>query len=316
MKDVGQRGVEVAALKHAVPYLQLFRGKVFVVKLGGAALVDEAAVRGLVGQLAALHVLGIRLAVVHGGGPQSTDLARALGIEPVFVAGRRVTDEQALDVATMALNGTVNTRLLSAARGAGLPALGLSGVDCGLIRARRRPPVAWGENGEMVDYGHVGDVERVEGGVLLRLLDAGFVPIVSPLSADESGRLLNINADSVAAAIAITLAAEKLLIVSDAPGLLERPDDPSSLVSYCDRARLAALHASGSLTKGMLPKAAAIETALAGGVARAHLVSFRVPDALLLEVFTNDGCGTLIVPELAALRPEEKATAEATPSPS
>lgn len=308
MTDYGRRGVTVAALKHAVPYLEMFRGKVFVVKIGGAALGDARAVNGVVEQLAALHHLGIRVVLVHGGGPQTTDLAAELGLEVRMVAGRRVTDERTLDIATMTLNGTANTIILGACRAQGLPAVGLSGVDAGLVRARRRPPVEVDGHDHPVDYGHVGDIEGIDPSILGHLLAGGFLPVVSPISADASGAILNINADSVAAAIAVALGAEKLLLLQDAPGLLTNPADPASLVSYTDLAGLARLRAQGSLTTGMLPKAAAIETALAGGVKRAHLVSFHVPDSLLLEVFTNEGCGTLIVSELAVLRADEQVT--------
>ncbi|QQR75753.1 MAG: acetylglutamate kinase [Holophagales bacterium] len=306
MKDVGQRGVEVAALKHAVPYLEMFRGKVFVVKIGGAAMGDARAMASLAEQLGVLHHLGVKVVVVHGGGPQTTALSEALGLEVTLVAGRRVTDERTLEIATMVLNGTANTALLSACRASGLPVVGLSGVDAGLVKARRRPPVDVDGHDQPVDYGHVGDIVSVDASLLRHLLDGGFLPIVSPISADERGALLNVNADSVAAAIARALPAEKLVLLQEAPGLLSNPEDPDSLVSYVDLAGLARLRAGGSLTKGMLPKAAAIESAISGGVKRAHLISFKLRDALLLELFTNEGCGTMVVAELASLLPEEQ----------
>jgi acetylglutamate kinase len=306
MKDVGQRAVEVAALKHAVPYIRLFKGKTFVVKVGGGALEDEARAANLVEQVDLLHQVGIRVVVVHGGGTQSSALSRALGDDARFVEGRRVTDEKALEVATMVLNGSVNTRLLAACRTIGLAAVGVSGVDAGLIRARRRPPVELAGGGAPVDYGFVGDVVSVEPSVLVKLLDAGLVPIVSPLSADGGGTLLNINADTVASALAAGLGAEKLLLLTGAPGILERPDDPSSLVSYLDLAGLARLRQRGCLVQGMLPKAAAIEAALRGGVRRVHVVSHDLPDGLLAEVFTNEGVGTLVVADVHALSPAEQ----------
>jgi acetylglutamate kinase len=314
MKDVGQRAAGVAALKDAVPYIRMFKGKTFVIKAGGNAFADEAAVRALVAQVDILHQVGIRTVLVHGGGPQSSELARSLGAVPQFVEGRRVTDAQALQVATMVLNGTINTRLLAACRSLGLPAVGVSGVDAGLIQARKRPPVAR-QNGEagagsgMVDYGFVGDVVAVDVRVLVQLLDGGMVPVVSPLSADESGTLLNINADTVAAALAAGLGAEKLLLLTGAPGILEGLDDPRSLVSYTDLAGLGRLRAGGSLSEGMLPKAKAIEAALSGGVRRVHILSHDLPDSLLLEVFTNEGCGTLVVPDIGALSSAEQAVA-------
>lgn len=305
MKDVGQRTAEATALKHAVPYIRIFKGKTFVIKAGGGALERDSTVRGLVEQIEVFHQVGIRVVLVHGGGTQSTGLARALGAESRFVEGRRVTDGPALEVATMVLNGAANTRLLAACRLVGLPAVGVSGVDAGLIRARRRPPVQVG--GELVDYGFVGDVAAVEPRVLTALMDAGYVPVVSPLSAADDGTLLNINADTIASALAVALGAEKLLFLTGAAGILERPDDAGSLVSYTDLAGLRRLKDAGGVVAGMLPKTSAIEAALAGGVRRVHILSHDLPDGLLAEVFTNEGVGTLVVDDVRVLTPAEAA---------
>ncbi|MEA2559134.1 MAG: acetylglutamate kinase [Acidobacteriota bacterium] len=305
MKDVGQRSAELAGLRHAAPYIRLFKGKTFVVKVGGGALESEAATFDLLGQVEVLHHVGIRTVLVHGGGSESTSLARALGAEPRFVEGRRVTDETALAVATMVLNGSVNTRILSACRRLGLPAVGVSGVDAGLIQARKRPPVD--VKGENVDYGFVGDVVSVSPGVLDTLLDAGMVPVVSPLSAADDGTLLNINADTVASVLAVGLRAEKLILMTGATGVLERADDPGSLVSYTDLAGLRRLREQGGFVKGMLPKASAIESAVLGGVRRVHIVGADMPDSLLAEVFTNQGVGTMVVEDVGTLSAAEQA---------
>ncbi len=305
MKDVGQRAAELAGLKRAAPYIRLFKGKTFVVKAGGEALETDAAIRGLLEQIEILCHVGIRVVLLHGGGSESSALLRALGGEPRFVEGRRVTDEKALEVASMILNGTVNTRILAAARALGLPAVGLSGVDAGIVQARRRPPVKVGDG--MVDYGFVGDVVAVAPAALVSLLDAGVVPVVSPLSAADDGTLLNINADTVAAALAAGLRAEKLILLTGAAGVLERSDDPGSLVSYTDLDGLRSLRDQGGLTRGMLPKASAIESALRGGVRRVHILSWQTPDGLLAEVFTNEGVGTLVVEDIDALTPAEQA---------
>jgi acetylglutamate kinase len=312
MKDVGQRTAEATALKHAVPYIRIFKGKTFVLKAGGGALERESTARDLVEQIEVLHQVGIRVVLVHGGGTQSTDLARALGAETRFVEGRRVTDAKALEVATMVLNGAVNTHLLAVCRSVGLPAVGVSGVDAGLIQARKRPPVRVG--GEMVDYGFVGDIEGVDPKVLTDLMDAGYVPVVSPLSAAGDGTVLNINADTIASALAVALQAEKLLFLTGAPGILERADDPGSLVSYTDLAGLRRLKDEGGLLRGMLPKTSAIEAAIQGGVRRVHILSHDLPDGLLAEVFTNEGVGTLVVEDVRALSPAE-AAAGAVPNP-
>jgi acetylglutamate kinase len=305
MTAAGERATIVSALKHAAPYIRLFKGKVFVLKAGGEIFVDAAQTSALMEQVGILHQVGIRVVLVHGGGPQSTELATALGLDTTFVEGRRVTDGASLDVATMVLNGQINTRVLAACRDIGIPAVGISGVDAGLIRAHRRPPVE--RPGEApLDYGFVGDIEAVEADVLRKQLDNGLMPVVSPLSCDEKGTLLNINADTVAAAIAAELDAEKLILLTGAAGVLEDVDDPRSLISYIDRAALDRLREDGKLADGMLPKAAAIDAALANGVSRVHVISWKVPDSLLLEVFTNEGTGTLIVNDIAALTPAEQ----------
>ncbi len=295
--------VVAAALRRSLPYLRLFRGKTFVIKAGGAVFSHDETTRSLMEQVGLLHQVGIRSVVVHGGGKQSTELAHSLGAEARFVHGRRVTAAKDLEVAAMTLNGTVNARLLSSCRKLGLPAVGVSGVDAGLILARRRPPVTVeGDEGkETVDYGFVGDIEEVNPGLLEDLLDNGHLPVVSPLSADTEGRLLNINADTVAAALAVALDAEKLILMTGAAGVLADANRAASLVPYIDLAGLDQLRRDGSLTYGMLPKATAIESALNGGVRRVHVISYHLDDSLLTEVFTNEGCGTLIVPDKGAV---------------
>lgn len=305
MTSQKDRAIVVSALKHAAPYIRLYKGTVFVIKAGGEIFADPAQTIALMEQVGILHQVGVRVVLIHGGGPQSTELATALGLDTTFVDGRRVTDGASLDVATMVLNGQINTRVLAACRDLKIPAVGISGVDAGLIRAHRRPPVER-QGKESVDYGYVGDIDSVEIDVLVKQLDNGLMPVVSPLSCDETGTLLNINADTVAAAIAAELGAEKLILMTGAPGVLEDVDDPRSLISYIDRAALDRLRDDGKLADGMLPKAAAIDAALANGVSRVHVISYKVPDSLLLEVFTNEGTGTLVVNDIAALTPAEQ----------
>jgi acetylglutamate kinase len=308
VKQRHERAVVVSALKHAAPYIRLFKGKVFVLKVGGEVFADLGSTRALMEQVGILNQVGIRVVLVHGGGPQSTRLAAALGLDARFIDGRRVTDGASLDVATMVLNGQINTRVLASCRDLGIPAVGISGVDAGLIRAFRRPPVQR-EGEQPIDYGFVGDIESVDADVLRKQLDNALMPVVSPLSCDSSGNLLNINADTVAAAIAAELKAEKLILATGAPGILDDAADPTSLISYIDRAGLKKLTQSGKLADGMLPKAAAIDAALINGVQRVHVISYKVPDSLLLEVFTNEGTGTLVVNDIAALSPAEQASA-------
>ena len=309
MTSKKDRAIVVSALKHAAPYIRLFKGKVFVLKAGGEVFADPVRTNALMEQVGILHQVGIRVVLIHGGGPQSTKLATALGLDTTFVEGRRVTDASSLDVATMVLNGQINTRVLAACRDLQIPAVGISGVDAGLIRAHRRPPVER-DGDASIDYGFVGDIDSVEADILVKQLDNGLMPVVSPLSCDEAGTLLNINADTVAAAIAAELDAEKLILLTGAAGILENVSDPQSLISYIDRAELDKLRDFGKLADGMLPKAAAIDAALANGVQRVHVISYKVPDSLLLEVFTNEGTGTLVVNDIAALTPAEQGSSK------
>jgi acetylglutamate kinase len=305
-QNTNERTIVITALRHALPYLRIFKNKVFVLKAGGDAFVTHESTRALLEQIGILHQVGIRVVLVHGGGPQSTALAKRLGLATQMVEGRRVTDAQTLEVSTMVLNGEINTRIVAACRALGIPAIGLSGVDGGLIKAAKRPPVQVG--GQTVDYGFVGDILGLDTSILLKQLDNDLVPIVSPLSADDHGTLLNINADTVAAMIACELEAEKFVMATGTPGILESLEDPRSLISYVDRAGLRRLRDEGKISGGMLPKAAAIERALSGGVPRVHVISYAQPDSLLLEVFTNEGTGTLVVNDTKALRPEEQAS--------
>jgi acetylglutamate kinase len=306
MSSQRERAIVVSALKHAAPYIRLFKRKVFVLKIGGEVFADAERTRSLMEQVGILHQVGIRIVLIHGGGPQSTELAAQLGVDTTFIEGRRVTDGASLDIATMVLNGQINTRVLAACRDLDVPAVGISGVDAGLIRAHKRPPVDRGDQ-EPVDYGFVGDIDSVDADIVRKQLDNGLMPVISPLSCDESGTLLNINADTVAAAIAAELEAEKLILVTAAPGILEDAADPQSLISFLDRADLDALKLDGKLADGMLPKAAAVDAALANGVSRVHIISWKVADSLLLEVFTNEGTGTLVVNDTALLTAAEQA---------
>jgi acetylglutamate kinase len=299
----------IHALKSAAPYIRMYKGKTFVVKAGGGVFADAVATRTLVEQIAILHYFGVRVVLVHGGGPQLTEMSAALGVPTRMVAGRRITDQQSIDVTAMVLNGLINTRVLGICRDLNIDAVGISGVDAGLVRAHRRPPVKVGGEGELVDFGFVGDIDAVDTTVLKKLLDNGLMPVVSPLSADQSGTLLNIIADTVAAALGAALQAEKLILCTGAPGILGDMQDPRSLISYTDLAGLKRLREAGHIADGMLPKAKAIEDAIRGGVRRVHVVSYRAPEGILGEVFTNEGIGTLIVADINALTPAEQQAA-------
>jgi len=302
--------VAVLALKSAAPYIRMYKNKVFVIKAGGAIFSDDISTRALIEQVAILHQVGIKTVLVHGGGPQLDSVQATLGIETRMVGGRRVTDQQTIDVTAMVLNGLINTRILAICRQLGIEAVGLSGVDAGLINAHRRPPVPVAANSaETVDYGFVGDIDSVNVDVIEKLLDNGLMPVVSPLSADPQGVLLNINADTVAAALGGALNAEKLVLCTGAPGILERVEDPTTVISYTDLHGLQELRAAGHLKDGMLPKAAAIEQAIRAGVRRVHVITYKSADSLLAEIFTNEGTGTLVVEDLQVLSAAEQQAA-------
>jgi acetylglutamate kinase len=275
-------------LKQAIPYIRMYKGKIFVVKVGGRVVGRKDMLDALVEDVCLLQQVGIRVVLVHGGGSQATELSKRLGIEAKLVDGRRVTDAATLEVAKMVYGGSLNVDILATFRAHETPAVGVSGVDAGLVVAKKRAVGA-------VDYGFVGDIESVDPKVLITLLDAGMTPVVACLGADAEGSVLNINADSVAEAVARALKAEKLVVVTDTEGILQDVGNPGSLVSYADIDEVEAMKASGRLTGGMLPKVAACIRALQGGVRRTHIINGLKPGALLRETFTNAGCGTMIV---------------------
>ena len=286
-------------LKDAAKYVRAFRNKPFVVKIGGDILADGALRKSICGQLALLSSFGIPLVVVHGGGPAVDRLCNRLGLATRKIAGRRVTTPEVLEAAKMVLKGGVQMELIADLQAAGLPAVGLSGQDAGLLRSSRRAPVVI--EGQNVDFGCVGDIESAEPRILRLLFDGGYVPVVAPFTADATQQILNTNADSVAAAIAAALKVEKLFFVLNATGLLSDPENPHSLLPFVDLAMVTELEASGAIQTGMRPKIAAALSALSAGVASVHFVSGLLSDSILAEVFTNEGSGTMLV----AQRPSE-----------
>jgi len=307
----GDQTLAIRALKSAAPYIRMYKGKTFVVKAGGGVFADTESTRVLIEQIAILHYFGVRVVMVHGGGPQTTEVSDALGVPTRMVEGRRVTDQKSIDVTSMVLNGLINTRVLGICRELTIDAVGISGVDAGLVLAHKRPPVKMGSSGEVVDFGFVGDIDLVDTTVIRKLLYNGLMPVVSPLSADDKGVLLNINADTVAAALGAALGAEKLILCTGAPGILGDVNDPGSLISYTDLTGLKKMKEEGRILDGMLPKVKAIEDAIRGGVRRVHVVSYKAPEGILGEVFTNEGTGTLIVADVNALSPAEQLTSGA-----
>jgi len=243
----------------------------------------------------------------YTGGPQLTEVTEKLGVPTQMIEGRRITDARSIDATAMVLSGLINTRILAVCRELDIPAIGISGVDAGLVQAHKRAPVKLQTGDGMVDYGLVGDIDYIDTDVIRKLLDNGLMPVISPLSSDDAGTLLNINADTVASAIGAALGAEKLLLCTGAPGILQNVEDPTSVISYTDLAGLQRLRNEKRIVDGMLPKAKAIENAITGGVKRVHVISYKSPDAILAEVFTNEGTGTLVVADVQKLAPAELA---------
>ncbi|MDE0805012.1 MAG: acetylglutamate kinase [Acidimicrobiales bacterium] len=274
----------VQHLLEALPYIQRFRQKVVVVKYGGNAMVDPSLSAAFADDMVLLRAVGLRPVVVHGGGPQIGDLLGRLGIESQFKDGLRVTDADTLDVARMVLVGKVNRDIVGSINTHGPLAVGLSGEDAGLITSVARNP----------DLGFVGDVESVNPTILHRLLAEDLIPVVSTIGGSADGQAYNINADTVAGALAVALEAEKVIYLTDVPGLLDDVEDQTSLVSKATASELRTKVGNGELAGGMIPKIDAAVSAVEQGVPSAHLVDGRVEHVVLLELFTDEGVGTMI----------------------
>lgn len=288
-------------LREALPYIQRFKGSTFVVKLSGKVTEDKSNLVSLAEELALLHQVGIRVCVIHGGGRQLTELAHKLGVEQTVIEGRRVTDDETLDLAMMIFRGKINTEILSALRHRGTPAVGLSGIDGGVIKAVKRPPkcVVNKETGqtEVVDYGHVGDIVDVDARLIHILLDGDYLPVISSLGADDDGNIFNINADTIAAEIAVRLGAEKLILLSDVNGIYLDPNDESTKITRLTAGEAFELIESGNATGGMIPKLQSLVSLLRRGVRSAHVIGGTNRNALLSEVFTDEGTGTMLIAE-------------------
>ena len=288
---------DISLLKQSLPYIQRFKGTTFVVKLGGEAMRDAETLEALVEDISLLHLVGIRVVIVHGGGRHVTEMAASLGIESKFVGGRRITDDKALDVLKMVLSGKISIEILSLLKKNSVKAMGVSGVAAGVIEARKRPPVKVSGGGdELIDFGQVGDIQRIDTELLRLLLDQGYVPVLSPLGADVEGNVLNINADTVASHVASEMHAEKLLYMTGTPGVMADINDPTSLISRltADEARQAIQE--GIIKSGMIPKVEEALRSIARGTNQVHILSAIEPHQMLLEVFTKSGAGTMIVP--------------------
>lgn len=286
-------------LREALPYIQRFKGKTFVVKFSGKVTEDHEQLMSLAEELALLHQVGIRLCVVHGGGKQLTELAAKMGVEQTIIEGRRVTDDETLEMAKMIFAGKINTDILAALRHRGIHAVGLSGIDGNIVHAERRPPKqvvdrATGAKSD-VDFGHVGDILEIDSRLLTVLLDQDYLPVISSLGADAEGKVFNINADTIASEIAVQIQAEKLVLLSDVDGMYLPSASGKSKLSRLTADEAQTLVDNGSATGGMIPKLQSIIDVLRRGVRSAHIINGNYRNALLAEVFTDEGTGTMIV---------------------
>jgi acetylglutamate kinase len=281
-------------LIEAMPYIQTFRGKTFVIKYGGSAMSEEMLKQGFAQDVVLLRYIGINPVIVHGGGPQIGKTMERMGKKPAFVSGQRVTDEETMDIVEMVLGGKINKEIVNLINQAGGKAVGLTGKDGGLIQANKlklsRTSEETGET-EIIDIGLVGEVTEVMPGVLFALDQGGYIPVIAPVGAGKKGETYNINADVVAGAIAGALKAEKLILLTDQTGIL---DKDKKLISTLNKKKTELLVQSGVIDGGMLPKTRSSFEALDAGCAKVHIIDGRVPHALLLEIFTQEGIGTEI----------------------
>ena len=290
-----RRLVEKAnVLIEALPYIRSFCGKVFVIKYGGAAQTEDELKDYFAQDVVLLSFIGIKPLIVHGGGPRIGETMKRMGKEPTFIQGQRVTDRETMDIVEMVLGGQINKEIVTLINNHGGRAVGLSGKDGGLIKAKKklvRKPAMKGED-EIIDIGLVGEVESVEPGILVSLEKDGFIPVISPIGFGAEGATYNINADFVASAIASSLNAEKLILLTDVEGI---KDKEGGVLSTLERAAITRLIEEKVISGGMLPKVQACLQAIEKGVGKTHIIDGRAPHCLLLEIFTREGIGTEIV---------------------
>ena len=279
-------------LVHALPYIQSFQGKTIVVKYGGNAMLNDELKRAVIEDVILMSCVGIRTVLVHGGGPEIEAMLKKTGKESRFINGLRYTDEETMDIVQMVLCGKVNKEITALIQKTGGKAIGLCGIDGGLLKARRM---------KSEDLGLVGEIEQVDISMLNTVLDAEVIPVISSVAygtGQDEGKALNINADIAAAKIAAALGAEKLVLMTDVRGILRDIKDEDTLVKSIKRPQLNALKEEGIITKGMIPKTDCCAMALDGGVKKAHIIDGRLPHAILIELFTDEGVGTEIVGDI------------------
>jgi acetylglutamate kinase len=290
--DVSEQGGSMEMLLEAMPYIQSLWQKTIVIKYGGSAMVSQRMQEEFARDIAMLWYVGVEPIVVHGGGPQVSEMMGRLGMSPTFVKGHRITDEETMEVVRMVLAGKINKDIVRLIHKMGGTAVGISGED-GRLLATERMTRLHGHD-EPVDLGLVGEIRSVDPKVLTTLR-GGVIPVVASIGADEHGQCYNVNADTAAGAIAAAVGAERIVLLTDVPGVMTSEGDDAELVTSCTAASASELMASGSVSGGMIPKLSAVCQALAGGVKKAHIIDGRVDHSLLRAVLTEHGCGTTIV---------------------
>jgi acetylglutamate kinase len=281
-------------LIEALPYIRSFFGKMFVIKYGGAAQIKQELKDAFARDVVLLNYIGIHPIVVHGGGPKISSVMEKMGKKPSFIQGQRVTDKETIDIVEMVLGGLINKEIVSLINGHGGKAVGLSGKDGGLIKAKRKLLKTSSKKGKSktIDLGLVGEVTDIDTHIIISLEKEGFIPVIAPIGISQEGETLNINADSVASFIASALKAEKLILLTDVPGVKDKKD---RIISTLTKQKIKKLINDGTIAGGMLPKVQACLKAIGDGVAKTHIIDGRIPHCLLIEIFTKSGIGTEIL---------------------
>lgn len=291
-----EKSVDTAnLLTEVLPYIQKFAGKTVVIKYGGHAMLDRDLKQKVMKDIVLLHSVGIHPVVVHGGGPEINTMLKKIGKVSTFIQGLRVTDEETMEIAEMVLAGKLNSEIVSALNDIGGRAVGLSGRDARLLQAAKKPMQLKTAGGdvETVDLGFVGEITEVSPDIVRTLIEQDYIPVISPIAGGRAGEAFNINADTAAGAIAVALKADKFLLLTDVPGVLRDVGDKDSVLAYVREDDIPKLREEGLISGGMIPKVECCQGALQGGVGTAHILDGRIPHAIILELFTNVGIGTM-----------------------
>ncbi len=282
----------------ALPYIRKFYGKIIVIKYGGHAMVNDELKRAILSDIVLMKFVGINPVIVHGGGSEITELSKKLGLKPEFVRGLRITDRETISIVSMVLAGKINKEIVSLINQIGGKTCGISGVDGSLFYTVKKRAKIFNSNGfiEELDLGYVGEIKKVNPEIVFLLIKEGYIPVIAPLGIGEDGEIYNINADTASGELAVSLKAEKLILLTDVEGVLKNREDKNSLISILKVEEAKNLIEEGIVEGGMIPKIECCINALKGGVASAHIIDGRVPHSLLLEIFTDEGIGTMIIP--------------------